>query len=73
MHNELVFDMLDRIAQDVVPNRIHTLLHVNCRQSFVETAAQLLETKALKPTASNVKFLASNWEHLLYTKYSMLN
>jgi len=73
MNNELVFDMLDRVAQNRVPNRTHKLLHVNCRTCFVETAAELLEKGKIKPTVSNVEFLTSNWENLLFFKYSTLN
>jgi len=73
MNNELVYDMLDRIAQDVVPNRIHHLLHINCRQAFVETATELIERNMIKPTVTNIKYLTVNWENVLYTKYSMLN
>jgi len=71
--NELVYDMLDKIAENVVPNRTHELLHVNCRTAFVETAVELLEREIVKPTVSNVRFLTSNWENVLYSKYSTLN
>jgi hypothetical protein len=71
--NELVYDMLDKIVENVVPNRTHELLHVNCRTAFVETAVELLEREIVKPTVSNVRFLTSNWENVLYSKYSTLN
>jgi hypothetical protein len=70
---ELVYDMLEKIIESKVPDKTHQLLHINCRQAFLEASVDLLERKILKPTASNVKFLTDNWEHILYTKYSMLN
>ena len=72
MH-ELVYNTLERITENVVPNRTHELLHVNCRTAFTEIALELLERNIIKPTVSNVKFLTENWENVLYTKYSNLN
>jgi len=71
--NELVYDMLDKIAENTIPNRVHTLLHVNCRTAFVETVVDLLNKERIKPAVTNVKVLALNWESLLYNKYSYLN
>jgi len=71
--NELVYDMLDKIVANVVPNRTHELLHINCRKAFIETVAELLDGQHVIPTVSNVKFLTMNWELVLFKKYSSLN
>jgi hypothetical protein len=69
----LVYDMIGKVAEMSVPDRVHEMLHVNSRQAFTETATDLIQRKVLKPTVTNVKFMVDNWENLLYTKYSRLN
>jgi hypothetical protein len=67
----LYYDVLDEIAESHIPPGIHKELHVNSRQAWVETMADLIERGYIKK--KDLDMMAVLWEQLLYKKYSALN
>lgn len=69
----LVYDTLDKLAESSIPQGIHRYLHVDSRNAWVETVADLYERNAIDLNPKTIKYLLSNWEILLHKKYSSLN
>lgn len=69
----LYYDILDEIAEINIPSGIHPDLHVNPRQAWVETVAQLIEAGRINGSYKELAHYAKFWESLLYKKYSTLN
>jgi hypothetical protein len=67
----LYYDVLDEIAESHIPEGMHKMLHVNSRQAWVETMADLIERGYIKKR--DIDMMAVLWEKLLYKKYSALN
>ncbi len=67
----LYYDVLDEIAESHIPEGMHKTLHVNSRQAWVETMADLIERGYIKKR--DIDMMAVLWEQLLYKKYSALN
>jgi hypothetical protein len=69
----LIHDTLDKLAESVIPDGIHKVLHVNSRECWVEMVASLYKAKSIDMKPKTVEVLLKNWEALLYKKYSTLN
>lgn len=69
----LIHDTLDKLAETKIPTGIHPYLHIDSRRAWVETIVELYEKKQIKFNYSTVSVLVTNWESILYQKYSMLN
>lgn len=69
----LYYDVLDEVAEQVIPNNTHPELHVNPRKVWVEIMIQLIEHKAVKTGYHDLYHYASMWESLLYKRFSSLN
>lgn len=67
----LYYDVLDEIAESHIPAGRHKVLHVNSRQAWVETMAEMIERGYFKK--KDIEMMAVMWEQLLYKKYSALN
>jgi len=67
----LYYDVLDEIAESHIPAGKHKVLHVNSRQAWVETMADMIERGYIKK--GDIDMMAVMWEQLLYKKYSALN
>ncbi len=70
---DLVYDILEKASEDIIPDEIHKLLHINCRKDFVELAAEMIDKRLIKVNRKNIVLLVTNWESLLYKKYTNLN
>ena len=69
----LYYDILDEIAENKIPSKIHPYLHVNPRLVWVETVAELIESGQIKGSYELISMYANYWEPLLYKKFSTLN
>lgn len=70
----LIYDTLDKLAEGSIPSGIHSVLHVNSQQAWVETVVSMYKKGVINNKQPKVvKFLLDNWEELLYKKYSELN
>ena len=70
---DIVYDILEKASEDIIPDEIHKMLHIHCRKAFVELASEMIEKRLIKATKTNIVLLVTNWESLLYRKYSNLN
>jgi hypothetical protein len=64
---------LETIAHSVIPEGVHEVLHIDCRDAWVKTVSDMVEKRMMPATTQNIKKLANGWETLLYLKYSSLN
>jgi hypothetical protein len=69
----LIYDTLDKLAESVIPEGVHEVLHVNSREAWVETMVSLYEMKSIDLKPKTLQGLLKNWEVLLYKKFSSLN
>lgn len=69
----LYYDVLDEVADAIIPNTIHPELHVNPREAWVEIMVELLEHKAIKSDYKTLCIYAENWESILYKRFSSVN
>lgn len=69
----LIYDTLDKLAENCIPKGVHDVLHVNSRVAWVETVYDMYEKGMVDLKYTTVKRLLENWEQLLYKKYSQLN
>ena len=67
----LYYDVLDEIAENNIPEGMHTLLHIDSRRAWVETMVDLIERCYVK--SRDIDAMTPLWEQLLYKKYSALN
>jgi hypothetical protein len=69
----LIYDKLDQVAEEYIPNEIHPYLHVQCRQAWVDIMFMMIDYKHFKPNEYNIHTLAEHWEDVLYRRYAPLN
>lgn len=69
----LHYDVLDEVADQCIPNRIHTVLHVNPREAWIDMMTQIIDQGLIKVSYDNLYEYASNWEEMLFYRYSKLN
>lgn len=69
----LYYDVLDEVAEQVIPNKIHPELHVNPRKVWVEIMVQLIEHNVIKTSYDDLYDYASKWESMLYKRFSSVN
>lgn len=69
----LMYDKLDELAEKKIPAGIHSILHVNSREAWVESVVELYRKEAIRLDKDSLEVLLINWESLLYQKYSYLN
>ena len=73
MISNLTYDIITNIAKEHVPNKVHSQLHVNSKDAWIELIADLVEKGSVKPKMSVLMKCALGWETLLTTKFSRLN
>lgn len=69
----LYYDVLDEVAEQVIPNKIHAELHVNPREAWVNIMVQLIEHGVVKTGYDDLYDYAGKWEELLYKRFSSVN
>jgi hypothetical protein len=66
-------DKLERLAELTVPDKVHPLLHVNCRDAWIKSVLQMVRKKEVRPNMHSLLLLAKYWEFVLYKIYSTQN
>ena len=66
-------DTLEALARKYIPEGIHEYLHINSRDSWVETMMYLVEAGTIECKPSVLIKCANNWEIILTRKISILN
>jgi len=69
----LLHDTLDKMAESVIPEGMHEMLHVNSREAWVNLVMKLIKKKKSKLTKLEIKYLLEYWEDMLLQHYSVLN
>ena len=71
----LIYEKLDQLAEELnIPTEMHPYLHINSREAWVETVAQLIEGNHLHDKSKRtIRILGENWEDLLCRRYANLN
>lgn len=70
----MLIDTLDMIAEAYkIPDKEHSMLHVNSRSSWIKLVTTVVDSGLVKPRKKTIQVLAKNWEKILYNKYSLLN
>ena len=73
MISNTTYDIIATVAKQYVPNKQHSLLHVNSMDAWVELVSTMVEKGLIKPKMAVLIKCALNWETLLTLKYSRLN
>lgn len=69
----LLQEKLEALADLAVPDNVHPLLHVNCKQAWTSWVKIAIKRKLIKPNIHNLTVLAKNWEIVLFNYYSKQN
>ena len=69
----LYYDVLDEVADTVVPNSIHPTHHKNSREAWIQIMVELLEHNAIKSDYETLCEYATCWEAILYKRFSSVN
>lgn len=69
----LYYDVLDEVAEQVIPGEMHRELHVRPREVWVNIMIQLIEHNAIKTSYDDLYEYAQLWEELLYKRFSSVN
>lgn len=69
----LYYDVLDEVAEQVIPGEIHPELHVRPREVWVDIMIQLIEHNVIKTGYDDLYEYAQLWEELLYKRFSSVN
>jgi hypothetical protein len=69
----LYYDVLDEVADTIIPNSIHPMLHINSKDAWVQIMVELIEHKAIKSDYKTLCQYAELWEDILYKRYSTVN
>lgn len=69
----LIYDRLDKAAEEGIPDKIHPYLHVHCRQAWVDIMYMMIDTKQIKASEFNINKLTEHWEEVLYRRFTPLN
>ena len=73
MKNQVLYEVLENLAERYIPEGKHKLLHVDSREVWMDLMTGLLETKTISHKLSLMTKCAINWEALLAQKISIQN
>jgi len=73
MAEQVLYGVLENLAERYIPEGKHKLLHVNSREVWIDLMSDLLETKLIGRKLSLITKCAINWEALLTQKLSIQN
>lgn len=73
MAEQVVYGILDSLAERYIPEGNHKLLHVNSREYWKNLMLDLLETGAIGKKLSILTKCAVGWELLLTHRISIQN
>lgn len=73
MINNTIYEFLDVLAEQHIPEGKHRLLHIDARSTWVSVMITLLESGLVAKKMTLLKKCAVNWEAILYQKISTQN
>lgn len=69
----LYYDVLDEVAEQVIPGEMHPELHVRPREIWVNIMIQLIEHGVIDTSYEDLYEYAQKWEVMLYKRFSSVN
>lgn len=73
MTKQVIYDVLDSLAERYIPEGKHKLLHVNSRETWKNLMLNLLESGVIGKKLSILTKCAVGWELLLTQRISIQN
>jgi hypothetical protein len=73
MISNTTYDIIATVAKQYVPDKQHSLLHINSMDAWIELVSAMVEKGLVKPRMAVLLKCAHSWETLLTLKYSRLN
>jgi len=73
MKKQVLYEVLENLAERYIPEGKHKLLHVDSREVWMDLMTGLLETKTIGYKLSLMTKCAVNWEALITQKISIQN
>lgn len=73
MVNNTLYEFIDVLAEQHVPQGKHKLLHVDARKAWTDLMIDLVDRGLVSKKLSILKKCALHWEDLLTQKISILN
>lgn len=73
MVNNVIYEIIDSLAERYIPAGKHKFLHVDSREAWKDLMIVLIENKVIGKKLSTITKLAINWEELLTRKIAMYN
>ena len=73
MTSNVVYEILDSLAERYIPQGKHKILHVNSRELWVDLMVSLVERDLISAKLSTFTKYAANWETILIHKLSIQN
>lgn len=71
--NNYLENFIIKQIQHYVPKGTHPELHIDCQSQMYEIIITLLKEGKSPAKLSIIKYLASSYKEILYSKYSTLN
>lgn len=73
MVNQVLHEVLENLAERYIPEGKHKLLHVDCREKWIDLMEVLLEKQLIGRKMTILTKCAIGWEALLTQKISIQN
>ncbi len=73
MISNVVYELLDTLAERYIPAGKHKYLHVDSREAWLDLMTDMVERDLVKTRLSTLTKCAMHWETLLVHKLSILN
>lgn len=73
MVNDVIYELIDTLAERHIPAGKHKFLHVDSREAWKDLMMVMIENKIIGKKLSTITKCAINWEELLTRKIAMYN
>lgn len=73
MVNNVLYEVLEDLAERYIPEGNHRMLHINSREAWKELMVVMLEEKLVAKKLSIITKCAIKWETILVQKISIQN
>ena len=66
-------EYINNCVNEYVPEGVHELYHVNCREHMVDIIEAFIERNVIKKENSSIEAVCLCWNEFMYKKFSLLN
>ena len=64
---------INKFVNEYVPEGVHQLFHVDCREQVAEIIETLIEKDVIDSDDTTIEAVCLCWKDFLYRKFSLLN